>query len=136
MNEIVIIGYDCIGVQFYGAECWSGPRSCKTYKMYGKSSNCWNGIGKDLTNYVYISRLAKLPTSNPSTTLATTIDHYVTNFTTIPTWLSTTKTPIPITKGIFRYIISLVEKNLHPLNLKLTLVKYDTYFENKAESTL
>ncbi|XP_028407315.1 uncharacterized protein LOC114529947 [Dendronephthya gigantea] len=44
-------GYKYFAVQFYG-ECW-GARSMIEYDKYGASNDCWSGVGKDFTNYVY-----------------------------------------------------------------------------------
>ncbi|XP_028414604.1 MAM and LDL-receptor class A domain-containing protein 2-like, partial [Dendronephthya gigantea] len=44
-------GYKYFAVQFYG-ECW-GARSLIEYDKYGASNDCWSGVGKDFTNYVY-----------------------------------------------------------------------------------
>ena len=38
-------------VQFYG-ECW-GSKDYSDYDRYGASDNCWSGVGKDFTNFVY-----------------------------------------------------------------------------------
>ena len=40
------------GLQFYG-ECWSGSDAVYTYSRYGRSSNCWENVGKEHTVYVY-----------------------------------------------------------------------------------
>lgn len=40
------------GLQFYG-ECWSGGDAVYTYSRYGRSSNCWENVGKEHTVYVY-----------------------------------------------------------------------------------
>jgi len=47
-------GYKYYGVQFYG-ECYSAPDSdAETdYNKYGDASNCWEGLGGDLSNFVY-----------------------------------------------------------------------------------
>ena len=45
-------GHLVFGIQYYG-ECWSGPDTEDTYNKYGPSGNCWNGVGKEGTNYVY-----------------------------------------------------------------------------------
>jgi hypothetical protein len=45
-------GYKYFGVQFYG-ECWSGAAVNETYDKYGKTTECWEGVGKDWTNFVY-----------------------------------------------------------------------------------
>jgi len=37
-------------IQFYG-ECWVSDTD--SYKLYGPSTNCWNGVGRDYDNYVY-----------------------------------------------------------------------------------
>lgn len=37
-------------IQFYG-ECWVSKND--SYKIYGPSTNCWNGVGRDFDNYVY-----------------------------------------------------------------------------------
>ncbi|XP_065054644.1 uncharacterized protein LOC135683340 [Rhopilema esculentum] len=44
--------YMWFGIQFYG-ECWTGADAEVTYNKYGPSTNCWNGVGKHLTNAVY-----------------------------------------------------------------------------------
>lgn len=51
------------GVQYYG-ECWSDLRSESRFYMYGASSNCYHGVGKELANMVYLIsgiRLSNLP---------------------------------------------------------------------------
>lgn len=45
-------GLTIFGIQFYG-ECWSGVDSGKRYDKYGPSKDCWNGVGKKGTNFVY-----------------------------------------------------------------------------------
>lgn len=45
-------GYIIVGIQFYG-ECWSGKYAEKNYNKHGKSGNCYKGVGKANTNYVY-----------------------------------------------------------------------------------
>ena len=37
-------------IQFFG-ECWVSDT--ESYKLYGPSTNCWNGVGRDYDNYVY-----------------------------------------------------------------------------------
>ncbi|KAJ7387609.1 hypothetical protein OS493_000944 [Desmophyllum pertusum] len=49
------IGFKLFGVQYYG-ECWSGSADdVAQYDRYGSAppKNCWNGVGKLWTNYVY-----------------------------------------------------------------------------------
>ena len=43
-------GWPYFGLQFYG-ECWSGANG--NYSKYGKSNDCWSGVGKINANYVY-----------------------------------------------------------------------------------
>ena len=45
-------GFSTFGIQFYG-ECWSGLGANKTYDKHGPSKNCWSGVGKKGSNYVY-----------------------------------------------------------------------------------
>ncbi|XP_022796971.1 uncharacterized protein LOC111335350 isoform X3 [Stylophora pistillata] len=45
-------GYLIFGVQ-YGGECWSGPLAHVTYKKYGTSTRCVNGIGGSWAQDVY-----------------------------------------------------------------------------------
>ena len=45
-------GLPVFAKQFYG-ECWSGLDAENRYNKYGPSGNCWNGVGKEETNYVY-----------------------------------------------------------------------------------
>ncbi|CAB3990863.1 Hypothetical predicted protein, partial [Paramuricea clavata] len=45
-------GFQYFGVQFYG-ECWSGAMANETYDKYGETTTCWEGVGKDWTNFVY-----------------------------------------------------------------------------------
>ncbi|KAJ7351836.1 metalloendopeptidase [Desmophyllum pertusum] len=40
------------GIQYYG-ECWTGNEAEHTYDMYGSSTDCWNQVGRENTNYVY-----------------------------------------------------------------------------------
>ncbi|XP_031549673.1 uncharacterized protein LOC116287170 isoform X2 [Actinia tenebrosa] len=40
------------GVQYYG-ECWSDGSAEERYNMYGVSTNCEHGLGKDWANMVY-----------------------------------------------------------------------------------
>ena len=43
-------GYKYFAIQFYG-ECWVSQK--ETFKMHGQSTECWSGLGKGWTNYVY-----------------------------------------------------------------------------------
>ena len=52
-------GLPVFAIQYYG-ECWSGLDAENTYNRYGPSENCWNGVGKERTNYVYKIRV-KVP---------------------------------------------------------------------------
>ena len=45
-------GLAIFGIQFYG-ECWSGVDAWKTYDKYGPSKNCWSGVGREGSNFVY-----------------------------------------------------------------------------------
>lgn len=47
-------GYKVLGIQFYG-ECWSGSADTVQYDKYGMAPPhmCWNGVGREWTNYVY-----------------------------------------------------------------------------------
>ena len=45
-------GYEYFGVQFYG-ECWSSANAADTYNKHGSSTNCVEGVGKDMANFVY-----------------------------------------------------------------------------------
>ena len=106
----MITGYDCIGLQYYG-ECWSGPNACNTYRKYGKTTKCWNGVGLGLTNYVYISRLAVLPTF--TSTLATS-----------------TKSPITSTKGIIICIYQVFRKTNSSSKAQI-IVRHYIYFKKR-----
>jgi hypothetical protein len=39
-------------IQFYG-ECWATIDPGVRYDKYGRSMNCWYGLGEHWTNYVY-----------------------------------------------------------------------------------
>ena len=45
-------GLAIFGIQFYG-ECWSGVDAWKTYDKYGPSKNCWSGVGREGSYFVY-----------------------------------------------------------------------------------
>ena len=45
-------GLAIFGIQFYG-ECWSGVDTWKTYDKYGPSKNCWSGVGREGSYFVY-----------------------------------------------------------------------------------
>ncbi|XP_068740867.1 uncharacterized protein [Montipora capricornis] len=45
-------GLTTFGIYFYG-ECRSGVDSGNTYDRHGLSQDCWNGVGKSKTNFVY-----------------------------------------------------------------------------------
>ena len=45
-------GLAIFGIQFYG-ECWSGVDAWKTYDKYGPSKNCWSGVGREESYFVY-----------------------------------------------------------------------------------
>ena len=44
-------GYKIVGIQFYG-ECWSSKNA--NYMFRKKSKNCFNGVGMQNANYVYL----------------------------------------------------------------------------------
>lgn len=46
------IRIEYFAVQYYG-ECWGGKKDGKTFASYGKSTECWSGVGKAHTNAVY-----------------------------------------------------------------------------------
>ena len=52
------LGYEVFGVQFYG-ECWSGNQAGTSYNKHGPSDQCWKGVGKDFTNFVYENVIVK-----------------------------------------------------------------------------
>ena len=45
-------GLAIFGIQFYG-ECWSGVDAWKTYDKYGPSKDCWSGVGREGSYFVY-----------------------------------------------------------------------------------
>ena len=45
-------GLAVFGIQFYG-ECWSGVDAWKTYDKYGPSKDCWSGVGREGSYFVY-----------------------------------------------------------------------------------
>ena len=45
-------------MQFFG-ECWSGKNAGKTFFRDGPSDECYEGVGKKMTNAVY--RIEDLP---------------------------------------------------------------------------
>ena len=45
-------GLAIFGIQFYG-ECWSGVDAWKTYDKYGPSKNCWSGVAREGSYFVY-----------------------------------------------------------------------------------
>ncbi|XP_031549649.1 kielin/chordin-like protein [Actinia tenebrosa] len=49
-------------VQYYG-ECWSDGSAEERYNMYGVSTNCEHGVGKDWANMVYRYKVVPKPTS-------------------------------------------------------------------------
>jgi len=138
MAEAVAKGYQCIGVQFFG-ECWSGPNACETYKKYGESKRCWNGVGQSLTNYVYKVKSTgpmtlpsemptagptEMPTTIPTTQLPTTMHHgtkprwepkvVADNTTPLGCWAESRRhRAMPIIIGDFRRNIDY--KNMHLL---------------------
>ena len=46
------MGYEYFAVQ-NEVECWTSKDIAKTYNKYGKSTNCVDGVGKKLANFVY-----------------------------------------------------------------------------------
>lgn len=44
-------GKEYFAVQFYG-ECWVADDD-SAYMKHGSSVNCWSGVGRGNTNYVY-----------------------------------------------------------------------------------
>ncbi|XP_028409034.1 adhesion G-protein coupled receptor D1-like [Dendronephthya gigantea] len=51
-QEAAFRGYTVFGIQ-NGVECWSGPDAASTYKKYGVSDKCRNGLGGPWANDVY-----------------------------------------------------------------------------------
>ena len=45
-------GHPVFGIKFYG-ESWSGLDTENTHNKYGPSEDCWKGVGKIGTYYVY-----------------------------------------------------------------------------------
>ncbi|XP_048590582.1 uncharacterized protein LOC116619476 [Nematostella vectensis] len=47
-----VLGYEYFAVQFYG-ECWGYKPRPSRYMIYGRATNCVNGVGEHWSNFVY-----------------------------------------------------------------------------------